>query len=179
MRDPAGHPPLDEGRILASLNTHGVEYVVVGGVAARLHGATRATHDLDICVSYETDNLLRLVEALNELETRFRGIWDRLPPVSVESLRRMEIATWRTAAGDLDVLLGIPARFELTRYEELRRRAVRKELADGSVYIASLADVIASKEFSMRAQYQAGLPELRALASQGSSTTSGDTRGRR
>lgn len=41
-----------------------VDYVIVGGVAANLHGALRTTLDLDIVYSRAPANLARLVDAL-------------------------------------------------------------------------------------------------------------------
>lgn len=40
-------PPLDVNRIVDVLARHQVEYVLVGGVSTRLHGALRPTDDLD------------------------------------------------------------------------------------------------------------------------------------
>lgn len=164
MRDPRGHPPLDVAHIIRVLARHDVDYVLVGGVAAGLHGATRATADFDLCPSYRVANLTRLVTALNELQARFRGIWDELPPVSVDSLRRMEIATWRTVAGDVDVLVAVPNAAGMMGYDELRGRAMARTVADCDVLVASLADIIESKESARRAQYRAALDELHALA---------------
>ena len=35
--------------VLNTLTEDGVEFVIVGGVAARLHGSTRLTHDFGYC----------------------------------------------------------------------------------------------------------------------------------
>ena len=60
-------PLLDEPRILRTLNDHRVEYLIVGGVATRLHGAQRPTFDLDVVPITDADNLDRLAAALREL----------------------------------------------------------------------------------------------------------------
>lgn len=49
---------------LAVLNRHGVDYVVVGGVAARLWGSPTMTNDLDVCYARDAGNLRRLAAAL-------------------------------------------------------------------------------------------------------------------
>jgi hypothetical protein len=54
----------DQLEILRALARHGVEFVVVGGVAAQLHGWQGATADLDIAVSSESSNVERLNMAL-------------------------------------------------------------------------------------------------------------------
>lgn len=49
--------------VIASLNDHQVDYVVVGGVAMNLHGLIRATEDLDVFVRPNTENIERLRQA--------------------------------------------------------------------------------------------------------------------
>ena len=55
--------------VIASLNLHAVEYVVVGGVALNVHGLVRATEDLDLFVRPTPENIARLRSAL-------RAVWD-------------------------------------------------------------------------------------------------------
>ena len=61
------HPPLDVNRIVEILDRHRVRYLLVGGVAARLHGATRLTEDVDVLPADDDENLRRLGAALTEL----------------------------------------------------------------------------------------------------------------
>lgn len=110
-------PSFDPVRILEALHRHGVEYLVVGGVAGQAHGATRATNDLD-CVPRSTkENLQRLAVAMRELGARLRveGMSDdeaRQLPVQLDSemLDRLRVSTWITDAGLFDVLMDIPDR---------------------------------------------------------------------
>ena len=163
-----GEPsPLDELRIFEVLDRHGVEYVLVGGLGARLHGATRFTYDFDACPAWDRENLARLAAALNELGARLRDFPAELPfpPLTAEGLRRQLIGTWRTDAGDLDTLIGIPSGLpnQEHQYEVLRSRAARREIAGCTVYVADLADIIASKQAADRDKDREALPELRAL----------------
>lgn len=73
MNDQDSVGAFDPDRILAALDTRGVEYVLVGGVAARAHGARRATGDIDCVPSTNAVNLERLAEALRELGARLRA----------------------------------------------------------------------------------------------------------
>jgi hypothetical protein len=57
----------DALRVIASLNAHRVDYVVVGGVAMNLHGLIRATEDLDVFVRPDAENIERLRQALRAL----------------------------------------------------------------------------------------------------------------
>lgn len=161
----------DLPRIAATLARHRVEYLFVGGIAARAHGAGRVTYDVDCVPRLSRDNLDRLATAMRELNARLRvgGLSDeeaiRLPvQLSGSALARMEISTWRTDAGDLDIIADIPDRDgrHLT-YEELAARAAELNLDGIAVRVAALDDVIASKEWSDRPKDRAALDELRAL----------------
>lgn len=52
--------------VFASFQKHDVRYVVIGGIAAVLHGVPRATFDLDILIKASLDNVQRLLDALLE-----------------------------------------------------------------------------------------------------------------
>lgn len=162
---------LDVRRILEVLDRYRVDYVLVGGLAAAAHGATRATYDLDCCPDYTGDNLDRLAAAMVELDARLRveglGEDERLSfPIDRHSLARLEVSTWRTDAGDLDILIGIPdLSGRIVRYEELATRAEHLELLGVGVAAVSLDDLVASKEWAGRPKDHEALPELRRLRS--------------
>jgi hypothetical protein len=79
-------PPIDVAAILDALDRHGVEYVLVGGLAARLHGSPLLTDDLDITPASDRENLERLANALRELEARLPGPEDVEFPLDARSL---------------------------------------------------------------------------------------------
>jgi len=58
---------LDVRRVLETLDRRGVEYLLVGGMAARFHGATRTTKDVDVVPRSDAENLDRLAAALRDL----------------------------------------------------------------------------------------------------------------
>jgi hypothetical protein len=110
-------PALDLQRLIEVLDRHGVEVLVVGGVAALAYGARRPTRDLDCLARLEPENLDRLAAAMRELGARMRvqGLSDEeakaLPvPLDGRWLRDRELSTWRTDAGDFDVLTNLPRR---------------------------------------------------------------------
>ena len=59
MRQPIAQ--LDPDRLIELLHQHSVDYVMVGGYAGLLHGATRPTIDLDVVPVWEQANLERLL----------------------------------------------------------------------------------------------------------------------
>lgn len=162
-----GAPALDVERIIEVLGHHGVEYVLVGGVGARFHGARRMTMDIDLCPAWENDNLARLAAALRELQATLKGLPASvvLPPITAVMLRTMDVGTWRTVAGDIDVLQGIPTdtRWRLNEFEVLRTRAVAADVAGCRVYVAALDDIVTSKQVTGRPADLEALPELEAL----------------
>jgi hypothetical protein len=146
------------------LGVHGVKYVVIGNLGATLHGSPLMTRDLDICPSREEDNLAVLAAALNDMTARIRAADapEGIPfACDAAFLRQMRMVNLTTRFGDLDIAFE-PA--GTGGYEELRPRAVRVELQDGLVTeIASLEDIIRSKEAANREKDRIVLPTLRLL----------------
>ena len=132
--------PLDMLRVL---NRHRVAFVLIGGVAARLHGSPSLTGDLDVCYDRGQENLERLAEALKELQARLRGVDEDVPfLLDAKTLKAGSNFTFVTTAGALDVL-GAPAG---TRgYDELIANAERMDIGGLEVLVADLDDLIRMK----------------------------------
>jgi hypothetical protein len=80
----------------------GVDFVVIGGLAATLHGSAQVTYDLDICYSRASANLRRLTEALAPFHPRPRGFPVGLPFVWDEAtLRNGTVFTLQTDIGEI------------------------------------------------------------------------------
>ena len=86
-------------------------------------------------------------------------------PLDAASLRGFEVSTWRTDAGDLDVIVGTPTatRGALAGYDDLVQRATALEAYGLTIMVADLDDVIVSKEALAREADLVALPELRRL----------------
>ena len=153
----------DPQEIFAALERHGVRFVVIGGVAAILHGASHVTTDVDIVPEEGRDNLARLSAALKELNARIRvaGEPEGIPfDHSAESLARVRIWNLVTDRGNLDLTF-VPSG---TRgYDDLVRDAEPMTVRGVEVPVASLADVIRSKEAAGRERDRLVLPTLRRL----------------
>ncbi len=154
---------LDLPRLLAVLDRHGVTYVLIGGLAAVYHGSPFPTEDADITPEVDKTNLTHLAAALTELNARIRtdAEPDGLPfTCDADSLARVNILNLTTDAGDLDITLE-PAG---TRgYPDLSRDATDAQLYGVTVPVASLADVIRSKQAANRPKDQRVLPTLREI----------------
>jgi hypothetical protein len=164
----ADAPSLKTEALFELLDTHTVRYVVVGGLAATVHGSARVTYDIDIVPEWSTANLERLAGALRAVGAKLhpRGTSEPVDfPIDAGSLRRFEVSTWRTPLGDLDVIIGTPTahRGQLARYEQLASRAHRREAFGLTILVADLDDVIESKEALARDPDLVALPELHRL----------------
>ena len=151
--------------ILKVLDRHDVRYVLMGGIAAVLHGASNVTTDVDVVPEIGKQNLERLTQALRELDARIRvtGEPEGVPfDYSPESLARVEMWNLTTKFGDLNIAFTPSG----TRgYEDLRKDVVVMRIDGTDVAVASLADVIRSKEAAGRPRDRAALPALRELLS--------------
>lgn len=156
--------PLDPVALLEVLLRHQVRFVVIGGIAAISHGYPLPTEDVDVTPSRDRENLERLARALRELGARLRSASDAtgVPfPIDADMLRRAESWTLRTRLGDLDIVF-VPAGTQ--GFDDLSADAVLTDLGTTRpvrVLIASLADVIRSKEAANREKDRAQLPALR------------------
>lgn len=154
----------DAEPILAVLERHGVEYVIVGGYAARMHGSTRPTRDVDVTPATTRENLDRLATALRELDARIRtdAVPEGLPfSASGESLTGQRMLNLQTRHGELDLTIR-PAAFE-GGYDELVGRSIQRTIGEVRVRVAALEDVIRSKESAARDKDIRALPELYRL----------------
>ena len=155
--------PLDPERIVKVLARHGVRYILIGALAARLQGFPRLTADADITPDRSHDNLVKLAAALRELGARVftESVPEGLPfDSSAEMLARAELWNLVTSAGRLDVAFR-PSGTE--GYEDLARGAVRFEVFGVDLLAAGLADIIRSKEAADRPQDRQDVLVLREM----------------
>ena len=150
-------------RILQVLERHGVDYVLIGGAAAVVHGSPHLTQDVDVCPAVERDNLERLAGALVELDARVGAqgveeplLFDR----SAQFLAKCQVWNLSTIYGELDLSCR-PSGTD--GYDDLRRSAVVVDLGEVAVMVASLADIVRSKEAANREKDHLTLPTLRAM----------------
>lgn len=147
--------------ILARLTARGVDFVVVGGFAAVIHGSPRVTQDLDLCYSPDPENLRALGDVLAGLNARLYGIEDEVPFVADErTLRGVEILTLQTDLGKLDLLARPSGR---PRYTELKASADRVDIGDLLISVVSIPDLIAMKRAAGRPKDLADIAELEAI----------------
>jgi hypothetical protein len=154
---------LQPQELFATLSRHQVDYVLIGGLAATLHGSSALTNDADICPDPSPENLQRLSLALRDLRARVRT---EAEPEGVRFsadaafLRRAEFLNLTTRYGDFDIAFH-PAGSR--GYDDLATSASELDIDGTVVRVASLADIIRSKEVANRPKDRATLPVLYAL----------------
>ena len=160
-------PSFDPAALLSALQDAGVRFVLIGGMAAVLHGDVGVTVDLDIAPARDPDNLRRLSTALQDLEARIRaegvpeGLAFDCSPAFLENVGPDAILNLTTRCGALDLAF-VPS--GTAGYDDLKRDAVALEAVEGTfVLVASLPDVIRSKSAAGREKDQRSLPRLQEL----------------
>jgi predicted nucleotidyltransferase len=154
-------PRTDFSKLLRVLLDGAVEFILVGGVAGSLHGAARATYDVDVVYRRSPENMSRLVAALTPYGPYLRGAPAGLPfSFDVQTLRQGLNFTLTTSVGDLD-LLG-----EVTgggRYEDLLAHSQSIPLLGTSCRCVSLDGLIRIKRAAGRPKDLEAIAELEAL----------------
>jgi hypothetical protein len=145
--------------ILTLLTQHHVDFIVVGGVSALLHGAPVTTFDLDIVHARTPENIARLIAALTELEAIYRAQPDRQLRPTESHLSGEGNQLLMTRFGPLDVLGMIG---KSRTWEDLRDRTTTLEIEPGiQILVLNLETLIAIKEELGFPKDQAMLPVLR------------------
>jgi hypothetical protein len=148
--------------LLGTLVQHGVDFVVIGGMAGISHGSNYPSFDLDVIYARDRANIGRLVSALEEIGVQLRGVPDDVPfLLDARTIENGANFTFITPHGDLDVLAdtaGMPA------YDELRSASIEREIAGQSVRVAALGHLIAMKRAANRPKDQVMVEEYIVLA---------------
>jgi hypothetical protein len=156
-------PTFGPDRILAAFERHGVRCVLIGGFAAVIYGSPYVTSDLDLVPAADADNLERLAAALRSINAR---VWTQTEPAGlpfdVSATTLAGSRTWNlvTDHGRLDLSFTPSGTHG---YDDLERDARHLTVLGVGVDVASLADVIRSKEASDREKDRLVLPVLRRL----------------
>ena len=147
--------------LLKRLNEHGVEYVLVGGLAAVVHGSQLVTGDVDICAPLDRPNLARIVAALSELQPKFRMTPDRRPlPADPNKLEGLKNLYLETDLGQLDILSEIAG---VGAYAEVMLHTLTVDLGGATCRVLDLDALIRSKRALGRPRDVQAAIELEAI----------------
>jgi len=152
--------------VLNHLHDHHVDFVIVGGVAAALHGGSRVTFDLDVVPSLAPPSWEAAVDLLWSLGARPRI------PEALDRIRDVEqVQRWQRDKGmlalnfcapdgsiDVDLLVS-----ESGQFDALRSRAVAVTLDERTFLVASIDDLIAMKRRAGRPQDLLDIAQLQDI----------------
>ena len=139
----------------------GVDFVIIGGWSAILHGSAYVTNDLDLCYSRLPGNLRKLAQALAPFHPRPRDLSKDLPFVWDEAtLRHGTVFTLSTDLGGIDLLAEVSG---LGVFEDVKAHSVLLQAFDRSVWTLDLPSLIRAKRAAGREKDLLILPELESL----------------
>jgi hypothetical protein len=146
-------------RLFGPLVRHGVDFVMIGGMAGIARGSTYPSYDLDVAYARDPANIARLVAALEEIGVRLRGA-DLPFQLDARTIENGANFTFVTPYGDLDVLADVAG---VRSFEELVAGSETKEFWELPVRVASLDHLIAMKRAANRPKDRNMVEEYIAL----------------
>jgi hypothetical protein len=155
------HPLLQADLILRALLDADVRFVLIGGLAAQVHGSPSLSGDVDVCFALDGDNLGRLARALESLAAIRREMPVGLSaPIDARALRAGDVFRLSTRYGDLDLLAHPDPGLD---FEALVGHSIAAEVLGVEVRVASLEDLMAMKRAAGRPKDRIELEILGAL----------------
>ncbi|MDG6220572.1 MAG: hypothetical protein QCI38_03890, partial [Candidatus Thermoplasmatota archaeon] len=152
----------------------GVRYLVVGGLAVNLYGVPRVTQDIDIIISTDKKNIEKMISSLKKL-----GYKPRLPVAPEDLMDDAKVKDWITNRNlkafsfihnknsykSVDILLVHPLDFE----KAFRNKTI-KRVNEIDIYLASIEDLIETKQIAGRAQDISDVEHLERVEKMGGKT---------
>lgn len=143
--------------ILKGLNEAGIEFILVGGLAAVVQGAPLTTMDVDIVHRQTPDNMAKLIDFLKSVGAYHRRLDDKVIEPVIEHISGSGHSLFATRFGPLDVLATIE---EGKSYEDLVRHAVEIEFRGHIIHVLDLAMLVELKKSSNDPRDNQRLPVL-------------------
>lgn len=161
--------------LLTALGRENVSFVIIGGIAATLHGSARLTNDLDVAYERSTDNYKRLARALAPFAPYLRGAPAGLPfRFDDETIKRGLNFTLRTTSGDIDLLGEVTG---IGSFEAVQKESQEVTLFGNSYRFINLDALIRSKKAAGRPKDFEVLAELEAIREERARSASDKTSG--
>ena len=152
---------MDLTRIIAELHSHHVEFILIGGIAARIHGSARITQDVDLVYGRSDENIVRLVKAFAPFAPYPRGAPPDLPfEWSAKTVKAGLNFTLTTTLGAVDILGEVVGG---GRYQDLVGHCITEKLFGHATLVVSLPWLIRLKRAAGRVRDFEAVAELELL----------------
>ena len=147
--------------LLSRLIRAKVDFVIIGGLATEVYGASLVTQDIDVCCDFSLDNLQRLDVALSGVHPVYRA-HPRRPPIKLtpefcHGLKNLHLST---DYGQLDCLSSVMG---IGDFAEVKRDSIELELEAGPCRVLSLEALIKAKEAMDRPRDREAVLQLKAI----------------
>jgi len=138
-----------------------VPYIIVGGVAAIVHGSTRMTEDLDICAPLDHPHAVKIIRALADVNPCYRMRPD-MPPMREDNpnLKGLKNLYLKTDIGQLDILGELPG---VGPHSELKDHSRKVDFRGLSCKVVDLETLIVAKRFAGRERDKRDVNELELI----------------
>ena len=140
----------DLRELLKCFLSHDVQFLVIGGHAARYHGYSRFTKDLDIWIQRSDANALKIVDALRNFGFDFEGLY---PEMFTAESRMTQMGREPNRVDIINTIQGVD-------FSECYPRSLRANIDCASIPIISKADLILNKIATARPQDLADADQL-------------------
>jgi hypothetical protein len=148
-------------QLIALLVEAKVEFVVIGGMAATVHGSAYVTYDVDVCYNRSAANIARLCQALATAHPLLRGVPKDVPfRLDAATVLAGLNFTLDTDLGALDLLGEVPP---LGEFSQVAEHSETTELFGFPVRVLALDALIQAKRAVGRPKDLLVIPELEAL----------------
>lgn len=148
-------------QLLRRLQEEQVDFVLIGGLAAALHGSSIITQDLDICLRFTKENTVKLVNVLKDMEPKYRMTPQRkampLDPVELERFKNLYLAT---TAGQLDIRSEVDG---LGNFEDVKKQSIELQVNNLPLKMLTIDAIIQSKSVLKRDKDRRSIAELMRL----------------
>jgi predicted nucleotidyltransferase len=148
--------------LLKRLLDNKVDFVLIGGYAAVLHGSSQVTHDLDICAVMTDEELVKLKTALKDLNPQHRMNKNFQPRLEdfPKPDQKLDNYYLKTSAGILDIISCVNP---VGSFQDIKKNAVEIKIFGNICRVISLDDLIKVKQSMTRDKDKIVLNDLLVL----------------
>lgn len=153
--------PPDSETVVRRLNENGVEFVLIGGIAAMAHGVSLVTFDVDVCCPFHAENLSKLQKAFADVHPVHRMTPQKLPlAITAQNVGTLRNLYLNTDIGTIDCLSEVTG---IGDYAAVRAESVEVELPSGRCRVLGIDALIRAKQAVNRTQDKIAIAQLLAI----------------